>query len=219
MNILSVWSEWLPELLDGLAVTLKITAVSVGLGIPLGLLLALGVLSKNKLLQWTCLLTVEIGRGAPALVILHFVYYGLPSAGLTLTAFAAASVALAWNTGAYTSEIIRAGLNSVPYGQTEAVTALGFTRFDALRYVIVPQGLRVAIPALLAFSIVMLQASSLCFTIALPELLSRAYELGTTNFKYISVFSLAALLYISICAPAALIVSWLEHRLGSYEAR
>ncbi|MDZ7926666.1 MAG: amino acid ABC transporter permease [Agrobacterium sp.] len=219
MNILSVWSEWLPELLEGLAVTLKITAVSVGLGIPLGLLLALGVLSKNKLLQWTCLLTVEIGRGAPALVILHFVYYGLPSAGLTLTAFAAASVALAWNTGAYTSEIIRAGLNSVPYGQTEAVTALGFTRFDALRYVIVPQGLRVAIPALLAFSIVMLQASSLCFTIALPELLSRAYELGTTNFKYISVFSLAALLYISICAPAALIVSWLEHRLGSYEAR
>ena len=217
MKLISLWLEWLPELLDGLVVSLQVTAVSVGVGIPLGLLLALGVRSPSRVLKWASLFLVEVGRGAPALVLLQFMYFGLPSAGLTLSAFVSASIALAWNTGAYTSEIIRAGLDSVPYGQKEAATALGLTPFDGLRYVIVPQGFQVAIPALLGFSIVMLQASSLCFTVALPELMSRAYMIGTTSFQYIPVFTLAALLYVAVCAPATLIVSRLERHLGKHQ--
>ena len=219
MTFMHSWLKWLPQLLEGLVVSLQITGVSVGIGIPLGLLLALGVMSPIKALSWTCLVIVEIGRGAPALVLLQFMYFGLPSAGLTLSAFVAAAIALAWNTGAYTSEIIRAGLNSVPHGQREATTALGMTQFDSLRYVIVPQGFRVAIPSLLGFSIVMLQASSLCFTVALPELLSNAYMIGTTTFQYMSVFALAALLYVAICAPASALVSALEKKLGAHEQR
>ena len=90
------------------------------------------------------------------------------------TEAASAIAALAWNTAAYTSEIIRAGLDAVPQGQQEATSALGMSRGDALRFVIIPQGLRVAIPALLGFSILVFQGTSLCFTIALQEIISRA---------------------------------------------
>lgn len=141
-------ASWTPDLLGGLSISLQVTALSLLLGIPFGLLLALGVLARNRTLRIASLLLVEIGRGAPALVLLQFIYFGLPSAGLTIESFAAAVIALAWNTGAYTSEIIRASLLSIPQGQREAAEALGLNRTDELRYVLLPQGLRVALPAL-----------------------------------------------------------------------
>ena len=181
-------------------------------------LLALAVQSKSAALRWTGLVIVEIGRGTPALILLQFAYFGLPTAGLTLTSFTAASLALAWCTGAYTSEIIRAGLEAVPAGQQEAALVIGLNRLDALRYVILPQGLRVAVPALLGFSIIMLQASSLCFTIALPEVVSQAYVVGSNTFRYLPVFLLAALMFAAVCIPATILVSLLERRLGRHTA-
>jgi polar amino acid transport system permease protein len=210
---------WYPELLGGLSISAQVTLFSLLFGIPLGLVLALGVMSKNRPGKAVSLFVVEIGRGAPALVLLQFVYFGLPSAGFTLTSYVAAIVALAWNTGAYTSEIIRASLLSVPAGQSEAATALGMARIDELRYVIVPQGLRVALPALLGFAILIFQGTSLCFTIALPELLSRAYEIGSTTFRYFPVLFCAGLLYAAISIPAALLVSHVEKRAGVYAHR
>jgi polar amino acid transport system permease protein len=87
---------------------------------------------------------------------------------------------------------------------------------DALRYVILPQGLRVSVPPLFSFSILMLQASSLCFAIALPELVSQAYVVGSNTFRYMSIFVLAGLLYAAICIPATIAVSALERRLGRH---
>ena len=130
-----------------------------------------------------------------------------------------ATIALGWSTGAYTSEIIRAGLDSVPGGHKEAVSALGLSRMDGLRYVILPQGLRVAVPALLGFSILVFQASSLCFTIALPELISRAYEIGTNTFFYFPALATAGLFYVAVCMPASFLVSYVEHRAGTYALR
>jgi polar amino acid transport system permease protein len=95
---------------------------------------------------------------------------------------------------------------------------LGLSRLDALRFVIVPQGMRVAAPALLGFAILMLQASSLCFAIALPELLSRAQLIGTMSFRYMEILLLAALLYAAICIPASLLVAVIERRLGQHAA-
>jgi len=215
-DILDVWIENYPAMIDGLIVSLQVTGVALFIGIPLGLLLALGVQSKSTILSWISMAVVEIGRGAPALILLQFAYYGLPNTGISLTSFGAASVALAWTTSAYTSEIIRAGLQAVPHGQKEAAVAVGFTHMDALRYVIVPQGLRVAAPALLGFSILMLQATSLCFAIALPELLSQAYMIGTTTFQYLPILLFAALLYAAICIPATISVAVLERRLGRH---
>lgn len=212
------WAEWFPDLLGGFVISLQVTAACLLLGIPLGLLLALAIQSKSAVLRWTALAIVEIGRGTPALILLQFAYFGLPTAGLTLSSFTAASLALAWCTGAYTSEIIRAGLEAVPDGQQEAAQAIGLSRMDALRYVILPQGLRVAVPALLGFSIIMLQASSLCFTIALPEIVSQAYIVGSNTFRYLPVFLLAALMFAAVCIPATILVSLLERRLGRHAA-
>jgi polar amino acid transport system permease protein len=215
-DLLDFWWEWLPNLLDGLKISLAVTAVCLLIGIPLGLVLALGVQSKKSPLRIVSLAVVEIGRGTPALILLQFAYFGLPNAGLALSSFVSASLALAWCTGAYTSEIIRAGLEAVPHGQKEAAAAIGLTGWDALRYVILPQGLRVSVPPLFGFSILMLQASSLCFAIALPELVSQAYVIGSNTFRYMATLMLAGLLYAVICIPATMAVSTLERRLGRH---
>ena len=217
-DILSFWSDWLPTLLNGLAVSIEVTGVSLLFGIPLGLLLALARRSKSAPLRLLAMAAIELGRGAPALIILQFVYFGLPSAGLSLSSFGAAALALGWNAGAYTSEIIRAELEAVPHGQHEAAAAVGLTAGDSLRFVVLPQSLRVSIPALLGFSISVLQTSSLCFTIALPELVSQAYAVGSNTFQYMPILVLAALLFGAICLPATVLVSALERRFDRHSA-
>lgn len=217
--LIEQWKEWLPGLLDGYRLSLEVTGLSLAIGIPLGLVLALMVTAKSRAIRTIALVFVEIGRGAPALILLQFFYFGLPTAGLTLTSFASAVVALACCTGAYTSEMIRAGFDAVPYGQKEAALVIGLNGLDALRYVVVPQGMRVALPSLLGFSIMMLQATSLCFTIALPELVSRASNIGSATFEYMPVLILAGLLFAVICVPSTFAVSALERRLGRHAIR
>lgn len=212
-------ASWLPSFWAGFLVSVQITVVSLGLGVPLGFAFALGVQAKSRLVRYLCLALVEIGRGAPALVLLQFVYYGLPNTGISVGAMAAAAIALSWNTGAYTSEIIRAGLESVPAGQKEAVVALGMTPTDGLRYIIVPQGIRVAIPALMGFAIIVFQGTSLCFAIAVPELISRAYDIGSMQFFYFPALGVAGLFYVAVCMPASFLVSWVERRASVYSQR
>lgn len=217
-GLLEFWLEHLPQLMRGLKISLQVTGLALLIGIPLGLLAALAVQAKARLPQWIALFFVEVGRGAPALILLQFAYFGLPSAGLSLSSMTAAVLALSWTTAAYTSEIIRAGLQAVPHGQQDALDAVGMSRMDGLRFVIVPQALRIAAPALLGFAILMLQATSLCFTIALPELLSEAYIIGTNTFRYMPILLLAAILYGMICVPATIFVSRLERKLGQHSA-
>jgi len=209
---MSELQQWLPNLLTGLKISVQVAFLSLITGIPLGLLLALGVGTKHRLVQLISLTVVEIGRGAPALLLLYFIYYGMPETGLTLTSFSASVVALGWNTGAYTSEIIRASLASIHHGQDEAAEALGFSGLDKLRFIMVPQALKVALPALLAFAILIFQGTSLCFAIALPELVNRAYGIGADTFRYMPALVIAGSLYALICIPSALIVSYIEKR-------
>ncbi|CAN5224489.1 amino acid ABC transporter permease [soil metagenome] len=212
-------ASWLPDLWLGFILSLKVTFFSLLFGIPLGLILSLGVQTKNRIGRAASLAIVEFGRGAPALVLLQFIYFGLPSTGLSFGSYSSAILALGWCTGAYTSEIIRAGLDAVPGGQREAVAALGMSRLDGLRYVIVPQGLRVATPALLGFAILVFQGTSLCFTIALQEIISRAYEIGARTFFYFPALAVAGVMYAAVCIPATLLVSYVEQRAGQYAKR
>jgi polar amino acid transport system permease protein len=218
----ATWEDilsWLPDLWAGFLISLRVTFFSLLLGIPAGLLLAIGQQTNARSLRLLCLTVVELGRGAPALVLLQFLYFGLPSVGISITSFVSAVLALAWATGAYTSEIIRAGLDAVPQGQHEATSALGMSRGDALRFVIIPQGLRVAIPALLGFSILVFQGTSLCFTIALQEIISRAYDIGNTTFLYFPALAVAAVFFAAVCIPASLLVSYIEQRTGKHVQR
>ncbi len=216
------WSDvldWTVDLWGGFLISLRVTFFSLLFGLPLGLGLALGVQAKLKSVRWACVAVVEVGRGSPALVLLQFVYFGLPSIHLSITSFASAVLALAWCTGAYTSEIIRGGLEAVPQGQREAANALNLSRRDALRYVVVPQGLLVATPALLGFSILIFQGTSLCFTIALQEIISRAYDIGNTTFLYFPALAVAGLFYAAVSIPASLVVNYFEHHLGKHSTR
>jgi len=210
---------WLPYLLGGLWISLKVTAGCIAFGLPLGLVLALAVSSRSRPLRLVSLALVEIGRGTPGLIMLEFVYYGLPQIGLTLGTCVAAIAALSWTTGAYTSEIIRAGLEAVPFGQRQAAIAIGLNPLDRLRFVILPQALRIAVPALLGFAILIFQGTSLCYAISTPELISRAYEIGANTFQYFPVLVLAGMLYAAISIPGSLIVGAIERRMGRHAMR
>lgn len=215
MSFLNDWQQYYPALLHGLWVSVRLAGLSLLIGMPCGLMLALGASSKNVPARWATIGLVEIGRGTPALVMLQLVYFGLPSAHLTFSSFLAGAAALALTTAAYTSEILRGGLQAVPAGEIEAAAALGMAYRDTLRFIVIPQGIRVAIPPLMGFAILIFQATSLAFTIALPELLSQAYSTGSATFRYMSILSLAGLLYAAITIPS----SWLSERTEKQLAR
>jgi polar amino acid transport system permease protein len=204
------------ELLGGLGTSAQISALGFLFGWPLGLLTALCISTRNLALKAIGLAIVEFGRGMPVLVILYLVYFGLPSIGLTLTATTAAVVALAWGTCAYTSEGFRAGLDAVPHGQREAIAATGMTPLSGFVFIVLPQTLRVAIPAVASASIGMFQASALAYAISVPELMNRAYSIAAGNFQYVQTLVIAAAMYAAITIPASQGVSWLERRLARH---
>lgn len=212
--LLTSWGQYLPPLLSGLVQSVWLAVAAIVIGLPLAFLFCTMVMSKNRLIGALGLVIVEIGRGMPALIILYLVYYGLPRFGISLANVAAAIIALAWNYSCYCSEIIRAGIQSVPRGQLEAGDALGLDSRVTFLRVIVPQGLRSAIPGLLGQSILVFQDTSLAYTIAVPELMKQAYSLGGENYQYLRVFVLTGLVYAAVTLPATWITVWMERRLG-----
>ncbi|WP_449433316.1 amino acid ABC transporter permease [Pseudomonas putida] len=211
------WIDWFPELLRGFCLSLQVAGLSVSIGLGLGLLLALASGARRRALVYPATLLIELGRGAPVLIVLQFFYAGLPSLDITLSSYAASVAALAWSTGAYTSEIIRGGLQAVPAGQYEAARMLGLSYVTGMRKVILPQALRICLPALLGFALVILQATSLCMTVSLPELVSVTSDIGSETFLYMEVLSFTAVFYASVCIPATLLVDAFERRLRRHD--
>jgi len=201
-------------LLKGLLVNIELTVASLAIGLPIGLLLAILSSSKKFFVRIPTIAVVELGRGTPALVLLQFLYFGLPQIELTVDSFVAAVAGLALTTGAYTSEIMRSGLQAVPYGQREAAQAAGFSQADQFRFIVLPQGLRIAMPPLMNFAILIFQGTTLCFTIAVPELLSQSYAIGSQTFQYSQALGFAALLFACVTLPGVAAVRALERRLA-----
>jgi polar amino acid transport system permease protein len=215
MVALALSSSDVSHLASGLALSLKITGASLAVGYPLGVLLALLSDSRVFVIRLVGATVVEVGRGIPALVLLYFIYYGLPSAGLTLTAFLTSVVALGASTGAYTSEIFRASFRAIPKEQRESALALGLSPARTIRMVLLPQALRIALPQLVSFAILVFQASALCFAVALPELLSVAYGIGAATFQYLHILLITGGIYLAISLPA----SYLANRFGREQDR
>jgi polar amino acid transport system permease protein len=211
-----VWNDWLTykePLLGGLWVSVRLTFMTLLFGLPLGLALAVGASSRRRIVRGCVVALVEIGRGTPALVMLQVVYNGIP---VTLSGFASAFIALALTTAAYTSEILRGGLQAVPAGEVEAGQALGMSSVDVLRDVVIPQGVRIAIPPLIGFCIVMFQATSLAFVIAVPELTAQAKSIANETFHYFNLFLLAGLLYGVITISASALTERVEKVLSKH---
>ena len=211
--MLDQWISWVPTLVSGLQTSLAVTGLSLLFGLPIGLVFAFGMVSSSRPVRMLSLLLVELGRGIPLLVVLYVVYFGLPQSGIVLESFPAAVAGIALNTGAYTSEIFRAGLQSVPRGHIEAAQSLGLHWADEARFIVLPQALRAVVPPLMSYSVIVFQATSLGYAIALPELLNSAYQIGSVTFQFLSVFALAGLMYAVLSIVVSRLVDTVQAKI------
>lgn len=202
--------EIVQNFLPGLWLSIVITAGSLIIGLPVAVILALGTLFGPRLISWTCVVAVEIGRGIPGLVLIYLVYFGLPQAGLTLDAVPSAILALGIMTAGYTTEMFVSGFRAVPTGQWESSRSLGLTYVKMVRLVILPQAVRIVIPPLIGWCIMLFQATSLAYAISVPELMSKAYNFAAITFEYGLAFLIAGAMYLII----TLIGLWLYRRVG-----
>jgi len=200
-------------LAPGLGTALQLAGLSLALAYVLGLVLALLVDARQRVVRIAALVVIEVGRGLPLLVILYLVYRGLPQVGFYLDPMPAAVIAFTWSIGAYASEIMRSSLNAVPPGQREAAAALGLAPRSAYRDILLPQAARIAIPPLMNLAIKAFQLTSLAYTITLSEVMQAAYLRGSVTFEYLRTFVAAAVLYAAVAIVASLLVRRFERRL------
>ena len=171
-------------------------------------------LSKNRLLNALLTAYIEVFRGTPLLVQLFFIYYGLPSVGISLNNYLAGVLGLALNSGAYIAEIVRSSLNAVDAGQREAAFSLGYTRWQTLYSVVFPQSFRIALPNLMnAFSSI-LKDSSLVSVLAITELTRSGQLIYTRTSRAFEVYLMLGVLYFVMTFLVSLFSRWLEQRIG-----
>ncbi|MFL7753386.1 amino acid ABC transporter permease [Raoultella ornithinolytica] len=209
---LAISSFW-PMLYAGLVFTIPITLISFSLGLLLGFIVALIRLYGPAPLKSVVRFYVWIIRGTPLLVQLFLIFYALPSVGITLDAFPAAVIGFSLNVGAFTSEVIRATLLSVAKGQWEAAHSIGMSWGQSLRYIILPQAARVAVPPLSNTFISLVKDTSLASVITVPELFLAAQRIAAVTYQPLILYSEAALLYLLISSVLSYLQSRLELRL------
>jgi polar amino acid transport system permease protein len=203
----------------GALTAFELTVVSLATAIVVGFFVALGALSALRRFRVLAWVYNWVFRATPTLLQLYFVWYALPQiwgafAGHWFTPFAAAWIALSLNEAAYMSEIIRAGLLSVDPGQELAGRALGMSRRQILRRVIVPQAIRIVIPPTGNEFITLLKLTSLAFVISLHELLTAAQELSASTFQYPEPLAAALVYYLVIVSILMIVQSRLERRFA-----
>ncbi len=192
-------------LLPGLGVSIAMAAASIVVGVPLGFFAGLALNGRHRWLRVTVIVLVEIFRGFPALLTLYLVYFGLTSF-VTLDRFASIMVAFGLTTAAYTAEIFRASIASVPRGQIEAAEALALSRSDITLRVIVPHVLNIAVPPIIGIAIITFQGTALAYAIGGKELLGTAYSIGMTNLQVLEPLLVAGLLYLVVTS----LLGWME---------
>lgn len=211
--------KFLPRLLKGSVITIEITIVAVVAGLLLGLLLALGRLSRSRLLDKVCWVYIWFFRGTPLMMQLFFIYYAVPlffNPPLDIPALPAAFIAFSLNSAAYLAEIIRAAIQSIDKGQLEAAKALGMTYGQAMRRVIVPQSYRRLIPPIGNEVIMLLKDTSLVSAIALMDLARETQMVVSTQGSAL-IFVPAAALYLIMTTVFTLLFERLEKKYSIYE--
>ena len=213
-------SGWinLKFLMSGYYFTLLLSFTSILISIAVGLLIALPGLSKNPWLRNFNRVYVEIVRSVPILVLILWVYYGLPPmTGLEINVFWAGVIALALSDSAFQAEIFRAGIQSIDRGQYEASHSISLNYKDTMRFVILPQAIRRILPALGNQLVYMLKMSSLVSVIGMQELTRKANELVVTEYRPLEIYTILVLEYLVLILVVSAVVRWLERRLTSDE--
>ncbi|WP_236619620.1 amino acid ABC transporter permease [Bacillus sp. 1NLA3E] len=225
LDFYTAFSDLLPILLEGMWIALKATVSGFALAIVIGVLIALGRISKSKLLNGVLVIVLEIVRGTPLLVQLVYMYYVVPllltllfqiwnpGFQFTISPFLAGMLGLGMNYGCYLSEVIRSSILNVDRGQNEAALALGYTKRQSMWSIIMPQATRSSVPVLGNYLVMMIKDTSLLAFITVNELLLRTQSYASQTFLTIESYSLLALAYLIISLPLAQIIRLLERRL------
>jgi polar amino acid transport system permease protein len=199
---------------EGTRVTVQLTLVAGLAGVLLGVLAALGKLSRVAPLRWLAGFYIWVMRGTPLLVQVLFVYFALPEVHpvFRLDEFTAAALALGLNVGAYNAEAIRSGLMAVPKGQLEAARALGLSRWHTFVDVTFPQAFKISLPPLVNNIVALLKDSSLAFTIGVVELTNAGAQVKSTSFQAVPVFIATAVIYLLLTTVMTQISDAVERR-------
>jgi len=207
------WPDWGPQIYAAIWVTVELTVVSFLIAVSLGLVLAVGKLSRIAPLRYFCTGYIELARGIPALAILFLLYFGLVPLGIVFDAFTAGAVGLGMSAAGYIAEVFRAGIQAIHKGQREAALAVGMTPITTFRYIILPQAVRIILPPLLNMLILLLKDTSICSLISTEELMLRAKDLAMMSFLPMHLFVLAGVIYFLLAWPLSLLTRRVEVRL------
>lgn len=215
---LDVLGRAFPILLRGLGMTLLLGAVAIVAGTVLGIGLAMMRLFAPRAPRLLAVGYIDVMRAMPVLVVLILIYYALPFAGIVMSSFTAAAVALSLVMGAYTAEVMRAGIQAVPKGQFEASAALGLGFWRMMQKVILPQAMRIVIPPHASNCVSIIKDTSLASVVAMSDLLKQATD-AQALFANPTPLLGAALIYVAILWPMVRLTGWLEARFARAYAR
>lgn len=210
--------RWIDEVPAALWRTLQLAAIAEGLGIALGLVIALGAIHRSRLVRALFRSWIELWRGTPLLVQLLFVHFSFPLVGIIFTPFVSGAVVLSLNSAAYVAEVFRAGIQSIERGQVEAARSLGMSYRRTLRFIVIPLAFRRVIPPLTNELVMLVKDSSLVAVIGVVELLQVARLAFGAEFNS-SLYPVVALVYLSVTVPLTILARRLEARLSRRGAR
>lgn len=213
MNFFLKFYEYLPDFLDGLWLTLELTVISAIGGFLLAVPIVLGVLYGNRFFKFLCVTYITIIRGTPMLVQLFFIYYGLPAIGLRLEPFTAAVIGFVINSAAYQAEYLKGGFLAITLDQLEAGYSIGLSKWQVIRSILFPQGLRFSIPALSNEVIYLLQYTSAAFIIQVPELFGQAKYFASDTYYYVEIFFLVGAVYLVMIYATTVLTNYIEKKL------
>jgi polar amino acid transport system permease protein len=211
--------RFLPDMLKGAGITVLLTAEGLTAGFVLGLSASLARTYGNKFWRGLAVSYIELFRGTPLLVQLFIIYYGLPGLGVTLSRELSAFLALGLNSGAYQAEYLRGSLLAIGDGQMMAGRSIGMSRAKTIWYVILPQALRLAIPAWSNEPVSLLKSTAVVFLIAVPDLMAKAKSIAAQTYDPIGTYMAVALVYLAMVYLLDAVLRWMERasRIPGFE--
>ncbi|CAD5109987.1 amino acid ABC transporter permease [Zestomonas carbonaria] len=200
-------------LLKGALFTLELTLIGILAGVSIGVVGAVVRAWRLRPFDWLFGIYVELIRNTPFIVQLFFIFFGLPSLGIRMTEWQAAALAMVINLGAYSTEIIRAGIQAIPRGQLEAAAALAMSRFETFRHVVIRPALAKVWPALSSQIVIVMLGSAVCSQIATEELSFAANFIQSRNFRAFETYLLTTLLYLAMAILLRQVLDWVGRYL------
>lgn len=214
-----IFQASLPYLISGSVITVRIWAISIALGVVLGLVTCLMRISPFRPLRAVAWVYIWIIRGTPMLVQAMVVYFGIPQVtGLRLTPFTAGIITLCLNAGAYLAEIFRSGIQAVPKGQSEAARSLGLGAGRTMAKIVLPQAFKIAIPPMVNQFIITLKDTSILTVIGLPEIMNEAQQYVMIRWEYFQTYVIAAAYYLVVTSLLMVLANYVEKKI-SYDRK